>query len=610
MSHWITKSAVYHIYPLGFCGCERLRSEASDTPVHRIRKVLEWISHIKSMNMTAVYFGPVFESFAHGYDTTDYKKIDARLGTNEDFSDVCKALHDNGIKVILDGVFNHVGRDHFAFLDVRKNREKSRYCSWFCNLNFGSNSPYNDGFGYEGWNNCYDLVKLNLNNNEVVEYLLDAINMWIDEWDIDGIRFDAADCLTHDFIKRVHSFTRSKKPDFWLMGEIIHGNYRTWANPEMFDCVTNYQCYKGIYSSHNDRNYFEIAHSIEYQLGQYGDTYMYNFVDNHDVARIATQLKNPDHIYCCYTLLYMMYGVPSVYYGSEFGITGAKGKGEMADAAIRPCLELDDIPHRNDRLVQHISALGAVRSQFEAIRTGSFSKIELRNQTFLFKREKDGNEVYVALNISDGDYTFNFDTKYKRLADRISGRQFDTSNGRASVTVPKNGSMILVDDAFISAPVQGEESISYSGSEKIAEPEKEKDYESPDGKMKIELSSVKAQISEISFEKKTHDTDDKNRSNTWDVVNSAAEAKPAVPKGTPSAGIPEGRKIVIGGHYKHFKGGDYVVLNVAKDHETLEEQVVYMQIYDKPTVWVRPLKMFLDDVDDHGNIKPRFMLVD
>ncbi len=558
---WIKQSAVYHIYPLGFCGCERTRAEASGEN-HRIRKIIDWIPHLKSMHINAVYLGPVFESAAHGYDTSDYKKIDARLGTNDDFADVCRTLHENGIKIILDGVFNHVGREHHAFRDVKANRGNSKYCSWFCNLNFGGNSPYNDGFWYEGWNNCYDLVKLNLKNGEVVDYLLDAVKMWIDEWDIDGIRFDAADCLDNDFIRKIHSFTRSMKSDFWLMGEIIHGDYRMWANPEMFDCVTNYQCYKGIYSSHNDRNYFEIAHSIEYQLGQYGDIYMYNFVDNHDVARLASQLSDYNRIYCCYTLMYTMYGVPSLYYGSEFGIKGEKGRGADADMAIRPCLELDEIPNRDDTLLQHISNLGAVRSELPALQSGSFRKIDLKNQTFLYQRELDGQVVYVALNISDGDYTFSFDSKYQRLADRLTGRCFDSNGGRVNITVPKNHSMILV-DANMPAPVK--ESIPES-----------KPCKAP------EAAPAEKPVQED--------------------LNEA-------PKGTPSAGIPHGRKIVIGGHYRHFKGGDYVVLNVAHDHETYEEQVVYMQIYDKPRVWVRPLSMFLEDVNDHGNIKPRFEFI-
>ncbi|MCM1523558.1 MAG: DUF1653 domain-containing protein [Ruminococcus sp.] len=563
---WIKKSAVYHIYPMGFCGCERSRAELSGEPVHRIKKIIEWIPHLKAMHINAVYLGPVFESAAHGYDTTDYTRIDARLGTNEDFTEVCKALHDNGIRVILDGVFNHVGREHAAFKDIQKNRSNSKYCGWFCNLNFGGNSPYNDGFWYEGWNNCYDLVKLNLKNNEVVEYLLGAVKMWIDTWDIDGIRFDAADCLDNDFIKRIHSFTRSLKSDFWLMGEIIHGDYRRWANPEMFDCVTNYQCFKGIYSSHNDRNYFEIAHSIEYQMGQYGDIYMYNFVDNHDVARLASQLTDYGRINCCYTLLYTMYGVPSVYYGSEFGIKGAKGRGADADLAIRPCLELDDIPGRDDTLFRHICDLGNIRSQYPALQSGSYKKLELKNQTFLYQREKDGQTVYIALNISDGDYTFNINTGYSRLADRLTGKHFDVNGGNASVTVPKNHSMILVD--------------AQSGSFSESDHAQTVPVSAPET-----VSAVQSEAAPAGGEKNREEP---------------------VFKGTPSAGIPEGRKIVIGGHYRHFKGGDYVVLNVARDHETCEEQAVYMQIYDKPRIWVRPLKMFLEDVNDHGNIKPRF----
>ncbi len=576
---WITGGPIYHIYPLGFCGCERRRSDLpADHRPHRITKVLEWISHIKNMHVTAVYFGPVFESAAHGYDTTDYKLIDARLGTNEDFAKVCKALHNNGIRVILDGVFNHVGREHFAFRDVCENRERSRYCGWFCSLDFGGNTGYNDGFRYEGWNNCYDLVKLNLQNPEVNEYLLSAVKFWIDEWDIDGIRFDAADCLTEDFIKSVHSFARSLKPDIWLMGEIIHGQYNRWANPDMFDCVTNYQCYKGIYSSHNDRNYFEIAHSIEYQTGQYGDIYMYNFLDNHDVARLASVLTDYGRIYCCYTFLYTMYGIPSVYYGSEYGIKGEKGRGSDADLAIRPCLELDDIPGRDDRLYEHICSLGAIRAELPALRTGRYFKLELKNQTFLFKREGEGQTVYIALNISDGDYTFNFDTPYKRIADRLSGRSFDVHNGRASVTVGKDRSMILVDAATtVHETVHTEETAV------------------PDTSKNEAISAAPAPAGESAPEK---------------PAQSPKAAEPPKSPQRVSYGIPDGRMLVIGGRYRHFKGGEYIVTGTASDHETLEPMCIYLQINDKPRAWVRPIKEFLDDIDDNGCRKPRFEFIE
>lgn len=563
MSHWIEKSNIYHLYPLGFCGCERFHSEAKDLDKGRILKVIEWIPHLKSLNMNAIYFGPVFESFEHGYDTTDYYTIDKRLGTNEEFGKVCEELHKNGIRVILDGVFNHVGRDHFAFKDLQQNGQNSRYKDWFAGVNFGGRSPYGDNFSYDGWNGCYNLVKLNLYNNEVVEHLFGAVKMWIEKWGIDGIRFDAADCLTDDFIRRIHTLTRGMRPDFWLMGEIIHGQYNHWANPEMFDCVTNYQCYKGIYSSHNDRNYFEIAHSIDYQNGQYGNLYMYNFLDNHDVSRLMSVLKDPARVECCYTMMYGMYGVPSIYYGSEFGIYGAKGQGAEADLPVRPCLDLNNIPDRNDELLKHISALGAIRLSTPAIQTGSYSKMELRNQTFSFKREKDGEEVYILLNVSDGDYTFRFNTKYGKLVDLLTGKTF--GGGNTEICVPKNKSMIIAD-----------------GSKAVEIPESE--------------------VIEVKIETPAEST-------PAPVVEIKEEPAPKN-NGVVGVGVPEGRKIVLGGHYKHFKGGDYVVLNVAKDSETLEEMVVYMQIYDKPTVWVRPLKMFLEDVDDHGNVKPRFAFIE
>ncbi len=439
-------------------------------------------------------------------------------------------------------------------------------------MNFGGRSPYGDSFSYEGWNGHYNLVKLNLYNKNVTEHLLLAVKMWIEEFGIDGIRFDAADCLADNFIKDICRFARGIKQDFWLMGEIIHGAANRWANGEMFDSITNYQCYKGIYSSHNDRNYFEIAHSIDYQLGQNGSLYLYNFLDNHDVSRIASILNNPAHIYCCYTLMYMMHGVPSVYYGSEFGIPGIKGRGHDADLPVRPDLSQDDIAKGDGKLLKHISALGAVRNENPAVQSGSYTKLELNNQTFLFKREKEGEKVYIALNISGTSHTFRIQTDYKTLSDRLSGNVFEASGGFVSVTVPQNQSMVLTaaDEEAAKTFVSGKEA---SEDKKVSDAAKDEQGES----------------------------------------EPFAGRKPVpAPKnnGITGIGVPEGRKIVINGHYKHFKGGDYIVLNVAKDHEDCSEQAVYMQLGNKPVIWVRPLEMFLEDVDDHGNIKPRFELIE
>lgn len=588
MNNWITKSNFYHIYPLGFCGAETYHSESSETPVNRIKKITEWIPHLKEMHINAVYLGPLFESTKHGYDTIDYKVCDRRLGTNADLKHVCDELHANGIRIVFDGVFNHVGRDFHAFKDVQQNRESSRYCGWFQNLNFGGNTPCNDGFWYEGWAGHYDLVKLNLRNPEVADYLISVIEFWIDEFGIDGIRFDAADCLDMDFIKRVHGFTRSKKQDFWLMGEIIHGDYARWANNDMFDSVTNYECYKGLYSSHNDRNYFEIAHSIKRQNGNggiYKDIYLYNFLDNHDVNRIASTLKDIGMIGCVYTMMYTMYGVPSIYYGSEYGVKGTRTN--TSDDALRPCLDLNNIPDKNEELFRLICKLGKIREENIIIQEGSFDTVELKNQTILYKRVRDNCTVYVALNISDGDYTFNFDSQYRTLEDKLTGEIFKADGNRMSITSHKNQPRILVqaDDALPAGTVIDETD---KPAEIVSVPVTES-----------EPKPAEAPVSEAKPE----------------PVNEAVPLpmpEPPIAKpvccGTPSAGD-SGRQIVLGGHYKHFKGGDYVVLNVAKNSETLEDMVVYMQIYDKPTVWVRPLKMFMENVNDHGNIKPRFELV-
>ena len=184
---------------------------------------------LKKLGINAIYFSPVFESDTHGYNTRDYKKIDTRLGTNEDFKELCEKLHENGIKVVLDGVFNHVGRGFYQFQDVVKNRENSRYLDWF-KINLGGNSNYNDGLWYEGWEGNYDLVKLNLQNGEVVEHILDAVRFWVEEFDIDGLRLDVAYSLDENFLRRLRSFTQELKPEFYLLGEMLHGDYNRLVN--------------------------------------------------------------------------------------------------------------------------------------------------------------------------------------------------------------------------------------------------------------------------------------------------------------------------------------------------------------------------------------------
>ena len=403
MGRWFEEAVFYHMYPIGMTGAPRRNEETEVT--HRFPGLEEWLPHIASLGCTAIYIGPLFESTSHGYDTRDYKLVDRRLGDNDDFKHFVTAAHELGIRVVVDGVFNHTGREFFAFQDIQRNRESSPYCCWYKGLNFGWNSPYNDGFGYEAWRNCFELVNLNLREAQVRNYLLDVIGFWIDEFDIDGIRLDCADCLEFSFMEDMRRFTNEKKKDFWLMGEVIHGDYSRYIKPEMLDSVTNYELHKGLYSGHNDHNYFEIAHTIRREFDQNGGIYrgmkLYSFVDNHDVDRIASKLNVPGHIYPVYTLLFTLPGIPSIYYGSEWGIKGRKQGGN--DDPLRPAVDLkevlEDVPDL--KLLEWIQTLGKIHKEYPAIANGIYQELLLTNRQYAFARVLDGEGVVVAVNNDD-----------------------------------------------------------------------------------------------------------------------------------------------------------------------------------------------------------------
>ena len=420
---WAYESVFYQIYPLGFCGAP---FENDGVEENRIKKVIDWIPHIKELGCNAIYFSPVFDSDTHGYNTRDYRKIDCRLGSNDDFKNVCQALHENEIKVVLDGVFNHVGRGFWAFQDVLNNRENSRYKDWF-HIDFGGNSSYNDGLWYEGWEGHYDLVKLNLHNPEVVNHVFECIKGWVDEFDIDGLRLDVAYCLDFDFLKNLHNYCKSLKEDFFLLGELLHGDYARWVNGEMLDSATNYECYKGLHSSFNSMNMFEICHSLKNQFGpedwcRYHGMHLLAFVDNHDVSRIASVLNNERHLPLIYALMFGMPGIPCVYYGSEWGTKADKSQG---DPALRVSFEN---PEWND-LTDWISKLANAHKNSKALSYGSISVPVLTNKQCIVERECDGERVFVAINADDQPFTAHFDAKSGRVEDLITGDIHDFGGG-------------------------------------------------------------------------------------------------------------------------------------------------------------------------------------
>ena len=437
---WYNEAIFYHIYPLGLTGAPKENDYG--TPVHRLNTLLPWIDHIKEIGCTALYIGPLFESVGHGYETTDYKKLDSRLGTNEDLTNFVKACHDKGIRVIFDGVFNHTGRDFFAFKDIQKNRENSPYVNWYCNVNFGGNTEYNDGFSYENWGGYNLLVKLNQRNPEVQNYICDVIRFWVSEFDIDGIRLDAADVLDFDFMRVLRHTADEVKKDFWLMGEVIHGDYSRWVNGQTLHSVTNYALHKALYSGHNDHNYFEIAHTVKY-LQNMGDLDLYNFVDNHDVERIHTKLQNKAHFAPIHVLLYTLPGVPSIYYGSEFGIDGKKEK--FSDASLRPALDLKDYADAvtKNPCTALIAALGKVRQGTPALSYGSYSELALTNRQFAFARDLDGVRVIVTVNNDDSEAEMNLPTgSADEYVGALTGKKVRVEYGRIRVSIAANSGEI------------------------------------------------------------------------------------------------------------------------------------------------------------------------
>ena len=425
---WFDDATIYQIYPLGLCGAPLQNDGSDQTGEHRILRVLDWVEHIKKLGATCVLFNPLFDSDAHGYDTRDYNRVDPRLGTKEDFQAVCKALHEAGIRVMLDGVFNHVGRGFWAFRDVQEKKWDSAYKDWF-HISFDGNTGYNDGFWYEGWEGHYELVKLNLYNPAVKEYLKEAITGWVKEFDIDGLRLDVAYCLDLNFLKELHGHCKWLKNDFWLMGETLHGDYNRWMNPEMLDSVTNYECYKGLFSSFNDLNMFEIAHSLNRQFGKeqwclYTGKLLYSFVDNHDVSRIATMLNNKRQLPVIYPLLFTMPGIPGVYYGSEYGIEGDKHNG---DDALR--VEYNEEKFRAEGiadLTAEITALCNLRTSSKALAHGDYTPLQLLNRQFSFRRDCDGETVVTLLNIDDNPFDFNPGISGE-FTDVLTGKKIDLS---------------------------------------------------------------------------------------------------------------------------------------------------------------------------------------
>ena len=445
---WYDEAVIYQIYPLGLCGAPLQNDgDQSQADNHRILRVLDWVEHIKRLGATCVLFNPLFESDAHGYDTRDYNKVDCRLGTNDDLKQVCAALHAAGIKILFDGVFNHVGRGFWAFRDVQEKRWDSPYKDWF-HISFDGNTNYNDGFWYEAWEGCNELVKLNLQNPAVKNYLFDVVRGWVRDYGIDGLRLDVAYCLDLGFLAELRGLANDIKPEFALVGETLHGDYNRWMNDHACHSVTNYECYKGLYSSFNTGNMHEISYSLNRQFGAeqwclYTGKHLLSFVDNHDVTRIATILTNKNCLKPIYGLLFGMPGVPSVYYGSEWGMEGRRTR--ESDDMLRPCIHITDEASYHTDLTDYISRLGQIHEEQPELHMGRYQELTLTNRQYSFARHGDHSCVITAVNNDENPASMDIPVPLhaSTAENLLDHTEIQIQNGRIHITLQAGRGAIL-----------------------------------------------------------------------------------------------------------------------------------------------------------------------
>jgi cyclomaltodextrinase len=392
----------YHIYPLGFLQAESENpapgvSEGSVT--HRLPELIDWLDYFADLGVTAILIGPIFESETHGYDVVDPFRVDRRLGTEKDLITFIEACHHRSIRVALDAVFNHVGRAHPHFRDVLAHREQSGWRNWF-EIDFRGRGP--DGFSYACFEGHARLVKLNHANPQVLESAVDVAKFWIDRG-VDGFRLDAAYAIPTSFLAAFAERTRAIRPDLLLVGEVIHGDYSRTAKEAQLTSITQYELWKAIWSSLNDRNFFELAHALQRHADYCRQFKPWTFVGNHDVTRIATQLKDSRDLGHALTILLTVPGIPALYAGDEQGAEGTKYHRPGGDADIRrpPPKRPQELSGRHRDIWQLHRDLIAVRHARPWLVNGTLSVTRVENRTITYEVRASAGRLITLLNTGD-----------------------------------------------------------------------------------------------------------------------------------------------------------------------------------------------------------------
>jgi glycosidase len=374
MSAWVEHAIWWQVYPLGFVGA--FPAEHPPGPgEHRLRRLVDWFDHAIELGASGVALGPIFASRTHGYDTTDHYRIDPRLGDDADFDFVVAEAHRRGLRVLLDGVFNHVGVDF------------ERHASWF------------SGGTFEGHS---ELIALDHANPEVIDYTVDVMAHWLGRG-ADGWRLDAAYVVPQQFWASVLPRVRERHPDSWFVGELIHGDYAAVVDAARFDSATQYELWKAIWSSLNDGNFYELDWALQRHNEFLATFAPLTFIGNHDVTRIASRLENDDHLAHALVIMLTVGGIPSVYAGDEYGFRGVKEERYGGDDAVRP--EFGPPPAQLDASDRQVWGLHqyliGLRRRHPWLHAATTTTLKLGNRHYVYRTSHGEDSLLVALNVDD-----------------------------------------------------------------------------------------------------------------------------------------------------------------------------------------------------------------
>jgi cyclomaltodextrinase / maltogenic alpha-amylase / neopullulanase len=434
MSAWVEHAIWWQVYPLGFVGAFPA-DQPPEVGQHRLRRLVDWLDHAIALGASGIALGPIFASRTHGYDTTDHYRIDPRLGDDADFDYLVAEARRRGLRVLLDGVFNHVGMDFPRYREASDNESSAR---WFRG-HPGHCPPSFDTF--EGHS---ELVTLNHDNPEVIDYTVDVMAHWLRRG-VDGWRLDAAYAVPQQFWASALPRVREAHPDAWFVGELIHGDYAAVVEAANFDSATQYELWKAIWSSLNDGNFFELDWALQRHNGFLASFAPLTFIGNHDVTRIATRLERPEHVAHALVILLTIGGVPSVYAGDELGFRGFKEERYGGDDAVRPefsspPIELD--AHGADVWALHQYLIG-LRRRHPWLHSASTTASRLDNRHYVYETRAGDNALLVALNIDDEPLRLVLSELGAARAEVVGGSAAPPSEVVDTVAVEPHGWRIL-----------------------------------------------------------------------------------------------------------------------------------------------------------------------